>query len=41
MNVLIEKEIFDSVKNKDEKLELQFLLHIIWYNQRYTLLLNP
>ena len=40
MNVLIEKEIFDSVKNKDEKLELQFLLHIIWYNQRYTLLLN-
>lgn len=40
MNVLIEKEIFDSVENKDEKLELQFLLHIIWYNQRYTLLLN-
>lgn len=40
MNVLIEKEIFDSVSNKDEQIELSFLLHIIWYNNRYKLLIN-
>ena len=40
MNVLIEKDIFNSANSNEDILELSFLLHIIHYGKRYTLLLK-
>lgn len=41
MNVLIEKEIFEQATTEEQKLELSFLLYLIWYHKkRYLLILN-
>lgn len=40
MNVLIEKEIFEQATTEEQKLELSFLLYLIWYQNRYSLILN-
>ena len=40
MNVLIEKEVFEQATAEEQKLELSFLLYLIWYQNRYSLILN-